>query len=186
MQFFWRSDARPLATYSSWVDELDDKNRKQGTSAPTLAAAWSGPLDLLGALATHPDLAKLDVRRVTVEAKASFDTHGGNVRNHDLVLRAATAGGEPVVVCVEAKAGETLGATVAEQAQAAERAVRANSRSKAAGTARRPRDTPVSLPDRRSSGGSASLPVAHSLGGNPLRRNRSGTCSLCSTRVPYR
>jgi hypothetical protein len=126
MRFFWPSEGNPLASYSFWVEELDDKNRKPGTSAPTLAAAWSGPLDLLGALATHPDLANLAVRQVTVEAKAHFDTYGGNVRNHDLVLRASTTGGEPVVVCVEAKAGELLGATVAEQAQAAEKAVRAN------------------------------------------------------------
>ena len=132
MRFSWRSDANSLPSYSSWVDELDDKNRKEGTSAPTLAVAWSGPLDLLGALATQPGLADLTVRQVTIEKKTSFDAHGGNVRNHDLVLRATTVSGEPVVVCVEAKAGESLGATVAEQAQAADKAVRANPDSKAA------------------------------------------------------
>jgi hypothetical protein len=58
-----------------------------GTSAPTLAAVWSGPIDLIGALATHPALANLSVQRVTIEVKAAFDSHGGNVRNHDLVLR---------------------------------------------------------------------------------------------------
>src|SRR4051812_20423270 len=111
MRFSWRTDKTPLSSHDAWVDHLEDKNRQLGTSAPTLAAAWSGPLDLLGALATHTNLAGLTVRSATVEAKATFDAHGGNVRNHDLVVHAATADGEPVVVCVEAKAGEPLGAT---------------------------------------------------------------------------
>jgi hypothetical protein len=66
VRFFWRSDAHPLASYSSWVDQLDDKNRRLGTCAPTLAAVWSGPIDLIGALATHPALASLSVQRVTI------------------------------------------------------------------------------------------------------------------------
>ena len=131
MRFFWRADTIALRSHNAWVDQLEDKNRQPGTSAPTLAAAWSGPLDLLGALATHPDLDPLTVRRATVEAKVAFDAYGGNVRNHDLLLHAATAGGEPVVVCVEAKAGEPLGATVAEQARAAAKAKQANPNSNA-------------------------------------------------------
>ncbi len=66
-----------------------------------------------------------------VEAKTTFDTYGGNVRNHDLLLHAVTADGEPVVVCVEAKAGEPLGATVAEQARSADKALAANANSNA-------------------------------------------------------
>lgn len=131
MRFLWRSDADQLSTHSRWVDLLDDKNRKPGTSAPTLAAAWSGPLDLLGTLATHPQLARLTVQDATVEARTGFDTYGGNVRNHDLVLHAATVDDEPIVVCVEAKAGEPLGATVAEQWRAAEKAKQANPNSNA-------------------------------------------------------
>src|SRR4051794_33765994 len=115
MRFSWRTDAAPLLSHDAWVDQLEAKNRQPGTSAPTLAAAWSGPLDILGVLRTHPDLANLTVQRATVESTATFDTYGGNVRNHDLVLHAETADGEPVVVCVEAKAGEPLGATLAEQ-----------------------------------------------------------------------
>jgi hypothetical protein len=42
----------------------------------------------------------------------------------DLVLRALNSAGEPVVVCVEAKAGEPLGATVVEQAAAAKKAAK--------------------------------------------------------------
>ncbi|MGA2014672.1 MAG: hypothetical protein ABSH51_29655 [Solirubrobacteraceae bacterium] len=131
MRFFWRSVGDPLPGYASWLGRIDVKNREPGTSAPTLAAAWSGPLDLLGALAKHPSLVHLTVHRVAVEEKAPFDAYGGNVRNHDLVLRASTVDGDSIVVCVEAKAGEPLGATVAQQIMAAERAKRANARSKA-------------------------------------------------------
>jgi uncharacterized protein DUF6946 len=131
MNFSWRADASPLPNHTAWVDHIDHKNRQPGTSAPTLAAAWSGPLDLIGALATHPRLAHVTIRSATVEAKTSFDAHGGNARNHDLVLRGATLDGEPLVVCVEAKAGEPLGATVAEQARAAAKAKQANPNSSA-------------------------------------------------------
>jgi hypothetical protein len=129
MQFFWRSDANPLPSHSAWLDRIDEKNREAGTSAPTLATAWAGPLDLLGALATHPALAGLTVQHLEVERKSTFDTYGGNVRNHDLVLRAVTPDGDPVVVCVEAKAGEPLGATVTQRTAAAENARHTNPRS---------------------------------------------------------
>ena len=118
----WRCDSNPLPSYASWLDRIDDKNREAGTGAPTLAAAWAGPLDLLGALATSSSLADLTLQHVVVERKATFDRYGGNVRNHDLVLRALARDGEPVVVCVEAKAGEPLGATVAQQIAAAQKA----------------------------------------------------------------
>jgi Domain of unknown function (DUF6946) len=120
-----------LDDYRGWLDRIDAKNRQPGTSAPTLALAWSGPLDLLGALGTVPELADLSVESVTAEAKATFDTHGGNVRNHDLVLRAATAAGGSVVVCVEAKAGEDLGDQVRKQRIRAEKALADNPRSNA-------------------------------------------------------
>jgi hypothetical protein len=131
MHFSWRTDAFPLPSHTAWVDRIDRRNRQPGTSAPTLAVAWCGPLDLLGALATHPRLGRVIIRSATVEAKASFDGHGGNVRNHDVVLRGATVDGEPLVVCVEAKAGEPLGATVAEQARVAAKAKQANPNSNA-------------------------------------------------------
>jgi hypothetical protein len=131
MRFFWRSPAVGLLAHSSWISHLDDKNRRQGTSAPTLAASWSGPLDLWGALSEEEELAGLHLEQATVEQKTTIDSYGGNTRNHDLVLYAMTAGGEPVVVCVEAKAGESLGATVAEQVAAAAKAGQANPRSNA-------------------------------------------------------
>lgn len=111
--------------------KLDPKNRQPGTSAPTLASAWSGPLDLLGALATHPTFTGVVISSATVEERAAFDDHGGNVRNHDVVVRGTTMAGGPVVVCVEAKAGETLDKTVAEQKIAAAQTLSANPKSKA-------------------------------------------------------
>jgi hypothetical protein len=131
MRFYWRNAATPLADQAEWVGRIDRKNRQPGTSAPTLAASWSGPLDLLGALATVPDLAGLTVDEVTVEAKARFDSHGGNVANHDVVLRATTQTSEPVVVCVEAKAGESLGDTIIQQRKRALRDKRVNEQSRA-------------------------------------------------------
>ena len=131
MRFSWRADDCPLPNHAAWLNHVDPKNRKPGTSAPTLAAAWSGPLDLLGALATDPRLGHLTVRGAAVEARATFDAYRGNVRNHDLLVRAVTADGEPVVVCVEAKAGEPLGATVAEQARDAAKSKQANANSNA-------------------------------------------------------
>jgi len=131
MRFFWRNSDFPLLSHDDWLERIDVKNRRQGTSAPTLATSWAGPLDLLGALATVPELAGITLNSVTPEAKASFDAHGGNVRNHDLVLRGTTLLGDSVVVCVEAKAGETLGDPVAMQRRRAEQAKEAKPDSKA-------------------------------------------------------
>jgi hypothetical protein len=122
MRFFWRTDEEPLSDHARWIGKIDRKNQQPGTSAPTLANAWSGPLDLLNALATVPDLAGLTVRQLVVEKRASFDIYRGNVRNHDLVMSATTSTDEPVVVCVEAKAGEKLGDVVAQQRKRAQRA----------------------------------------------------------------
>jgi hypothetical protein len=131
MRFFWRNAAVPLTDHTDWVDRIDGKNRQPGMSAPTLAASWSGPVDLLGALAAQPELAGIAVDQVMVEARSTFDSHGGNARNHDLVLRATTPTNEAVVVCVEATAGESLGETVTEQIKRARRAKRLNDNSQA-------------------------------------------------------
>jgi Domain of unknown function (DUF6946) len=130
MHFFWRSNVTELSAYRGWVERIDGKNRRQGTSAPTLALTWAGPLDVLGVLATCSELGDIVIHDVIVEARSRFDEYRGNVRNHDLVLR-GTSNGEPLVVCVEAKAGEPLGATVAEQAEAAAKAKQVNPRSNA-------------------------------------------------------
>ena len=88
-------------------------------------------MDLLAALETHPELVDLVIHDGIVEMKSTFDDRGGNARNHDLVVHASTASGEPVAVFVEAKAGEPLGETVAKQRVMAANAKQKNDRSKA-------------------------------------------------------
>jgi hypothetical protein len=102
-----------------------------GTSAPTLATVWAGPLDLLAALAEDPHLEDLTIQEATVEMKSTFDRSGGNARNHDLAVCASATSGERVIIFVEAKAGEPLGATVAMQRKAAAKAKQKNADSKA-------------------------------------------------------
>jgi hypothetical protein len=131
VRFFWRSNDARLTSHAAWVGRLERKNRVSGTSAPTLATVWSGPLDLLAALETHPDLVDLVIHDAVVEMKSTFDESGGNARNHDLVVHASTPKGEPVAVFVEAKAGEPLGETVAKQRVIAAKAKQKNARSKA-------------------------------------------------------
>jgi uncharacterized protein DUF6946 len=118
LRFYWKTDAAPLASHEDWRQRLEKKNRRQGTSAPTLAAAWAGPLELMGAMRQLPQFADLLLEDVRVERESHFDDHGGP-RNHDLVAYGRLPNGERVVVCVEAKAGETLGQTVEQYAKAA-------------------------------------------------------------------
>src|SRR3954447_3469152 len=109
----------PLFSHSAWRGRLEKKNRRQGTSAPTLAAAWSGPKELIGALHELPQFDGLVLERVLVEAESKFDDYGGP-RNHDAVVHGRLPNGDLVVVCVEAKAGEDLGQTVTQYADAAQ------------------------------------------------------------------
>src|SRR5215213_11442178 len=119
MRAFWRHD-KPLRSHAEWRGKLG-KNSKQGTSAPTLAAVWGGPVELMGALQQQPALEGLRLTHVVVEAQSSVDEFSGP-RNHDLVARGELPNGERVVICVEAKAGESFGATVKQQTSAAARA----------------------------------------------------------------
>jgi len=118
MRSFWRNDSAPLHSHAAWSARLDRKNRRPGTSAPTLAAVWAGPVELFGALHRQPALLGLVIDDVVVEGQSAVDEFSGP-RNHDLVLRGHLANGERAVVCVEAKAGEDFGPTVARQAKAA-------------------------------------------------------------------
>lgn len=118
MRVSWRNDRAQLLSHAEWHARLDRKNRRQGTSAPTLAAVWAGPVDLYGALHQQPALTGLVIDEVLVERQSSVDDFSGP-RNHDLVLRGHLPNREGVVVCVEAKAGEDFGPTVARQAKVA-------------------------------------------------------------------
>src|SRR4051794_39769814 len=119
MRAFWRGD-KPLFSHADWRGKLG-KNSKQGTSAPTLAAVWGGPVELMGALRHQPEFEGLRLTQLVVEAQSSVDEFSGP-RNHDLVARGELPSGECVVICVEAKAGESFGATVKRQTAAAARA----------------------------------------------------------------
>ena len=119
MRAFWRGD-KPLRSHAEWRGRLG-KNSKQGTSAPTLAAVWGGPVELMGALRHQPEFEGLRLTQLAVEAQSSVDEFSGP-RNHDLVARGELPSGERVVICVEAKAGESFGATVKRQTSAAARA----------------------------------------------------------------
>lgn len=118
MQLFWRNSE--IAGHAEWRDRIARKDDQPGGSAPTLAAAWSGPLELLNALDRQPALTGLRIESLHVEAQTAFDKHPGGARNHDLLIVGTAAGGR-VLVSVEAKAGETLGPTVAQYRRAAEK-----------------------------------------------------------------
>ena len=119
MRAFWRRD-KALHSHAQWRSKLG-KNSKQGTSAPTLAAVWAGPVELMGALRDQPEFEGLRLTHIAVEAQSAVDEFSGP-RNHDLVAHGELPNGERVVICVEAKAGESFGATVEQQTAAASRA----------------------------------------------------------------
>ena len=111
MRFSCKVETAELLSHADWRARLEKKNRQPGTSAPTLAAAWAGPLELMGALRKLPQFADVVLDEVIVERESRFDRYGGP-RNHDLVARGRLPNDERIVVCVEAKAGEALGQTV--------------------------------------------------------------------------
>lgn len=120
---YWRTAKTPLSSHGDWRRRIDRKNREMGTSAPTLASAWAGPVEVMGALRQVSRLAGLRIDEVVVEAQSAVDKFRGD-RNHDLVVAGTLADGSTAVVCVEAKAGEDLGDTVKDQRAAAARAVK--------------------------------------------------------------
>jgi hypothetical protein len=126
----WRNGGHPLDSHGGWRARLDPKNRRKGTSAPTLAEAWAGPLELFGALRYEPALEGLRIDEIIVEGQSAVDEFSGP-RNHDLIVRGQLSSTDRVVVCIEAKAGETLGASVGEQCKAAGAAKSKNASSNA-------------------------------------------------------
>src|SRR4051794_35160075 len=88
---------------------------------PDARRRLGGPVELMGALRHQPQFEGLRLTHLVVEAQSSVDEFSGP-RNHDLVARGELPSGECVVICVEAKAGESFGATVKQQTAAAARA----------------------------------------------------------------
>jgi hypothetical protein len=110
MRFFWRSDE--IHSHAEWRRRIASNDDQPFRSAPTLATAWTGPLELLSALSKQEGLIDFVIEKVIIEAQTRFDQFGGP-RNHDLLVK-GRAKGETVVVAVEAKAGETFGPMVSE------------------------------------------------------------------------
>jgi len=115
VRFTWRNS--PLPSHDEWFSrirgsnpEKSGKNFKWGTSAPTLADVWAGPLAVATALNGQPTLEGFVATSASVEAQTSFDEFSGP-RNHDLLLIGEAEGGV-TVVSVEAKVNEELSGTV--------------------------------------------------------------------------
>lgn len=118
MRFTWRNS--PLPSHDEWFSrirgsnpEKSGKNFKSGTSAPTLADVWAGPLAVATALNGQPTLEGFVATSASVEAQTSFDDYSGP-RNHDLLLVGEAQGGV-TVVSVEAKVAEPFADTVAQK-----------------------------------------------------------------------
>ncbi len=72
MRAGWKTANTPLSSHAAWRARISKKHRRQGTSAPTLAAAWAGPIEILGALRTLPILDDIAVESVVVECESHF------------------------------------------------------------------------------------------------------------------
>ena len=122
---------RPIAQMSNWPHE-DDK-WKVGRSAMELARHWTGP-----------DMVPLDVRQLleaefgsihVLEGQPEKATslpplHSRGPRMHDLWLKGRLDEDRQVTICVEAKADESFGETVAEYQRAAVAALKKSPNSK--------------------------------------------------------
>lgn len=128
MSFFWRTS--PLASHEQWFKNIGAKNTRPGTSAPTLADVWAGPLAVTEALESVEDLRGFVWQSASVEAQTAFDEHPGGLRNHDLLLTGNAAGG-PTVVSIEAKVDERFDKTITAYRDAARRTVAAGKASNA-------------------------------------------------------
>lgn len=101
-----------------------ERQWKAGRSAMELANAWcrgvtpAPPREMLDALDSHPDTAGFVAWDATAELTTPLDAQRGETRNHDLVV-CGHANGTPVLVAVEAKAGERFGDCTLEQQLAA-------------------------------------------------------------------
>lgn len=128
MKLRWRTT--PISGHRDWRNRIGSKNDQVGRSAPVLAQAWTGPVELYAAIEGCSSLADFVIESLEVEVQTSFDRYEGGKRNHDLAIDGKASGGR-TLVCVEAKAGESLGAALHQQAGFAEKALGENERSKA-------------------------------------------------------
>ncbi len=107
-----------IAGYDTWTKPKKAYHWQPGRSAMELARSWfrggtlSCPRELTELLQSHTITADAEL----IEGQPEFVTplpERGEGRNHDLWLRAASPRGS-LTICVEAKADETFGDSVAE------------------------------------------------------------------------
>ncbi len=106
----------PISTWEDWTRPKEDYQWEEDRSAMELAKAWfrgatvACPVELDTLLRSAPFLKDLRL----LEGRPEFVTRlpmPGEGRNHDLYIRADSAGG-PIAICVEAKADEAFGDTL--------------------------------------------------------------------------
>jgi hypothetical protein len=108
---------RAIETLEDWrihASPASEKHWKDGRSAKELAKAWirgTGPTDLARLLDLQPQTSSVMFQSAVAEEQIAFDRFPGGKRNHDLLIRGTTKGGQ-VVVGLEAKADERFGQTV--------------------------------------------------------------------------
>ena len=73
MKVTWRDGGSVLTSHAEWLDRIDPKNLQPGTSAPTLAAAWAGIVELYGVMHNQPSLTRFTIDEIVVEAQTTFD-----------------------------------------------------------------------------------------------------------------
>lgn len=105
-----------------------EKQWKDGRSAKETAKHWVYTIPQLFKDVLKPF--KLKYKVCSPEYVTTFDTNGGNGRNHDLLILAENENKEKVVVSIESKADEPFGDTVSETIKAAEERIKKNSNSK--------------------------------------------------------
>ena len=129
---------RPLTTIDQWhrfAPPKRDIHWKDGRSAKENARAWIDAApglqpDIAQILAACRDIGLLRQWCAEPEARIAIDRFRGEQPNIDLLLVAEDDHG-PVVIAIEAKAGETFGNELADQYQRARAARASNPRSKA-------------------------------------------------------
>ena len=131
-------DDRPLTTIDQWhrfAPPKRDIHWKDGRSAKENARAWIDAApglqpDIAQTLAACRDIGLLRQWCAEPEDRIAIDRFRGEQPNIDLLLVAEDDHG-PVVIAIEAKAGETFGNELAYQYQRARAARASNPRSKA-------------------------------------------------------
>ena len=110
---------RPLRDLVDWGNRAGPKRRDQWKdhhSAKECARAWLDatpalPSEIVAALSSHPDFGRVLTWAAEPEARLPLDGRRGEPRNTDLLVEATDSFG-PLLIAVEAKAGEAFDAPI--------------------------------------------------------------------------